>query len=169
MKYKVGDIVRVKTLERLKIELGPKLAAAGCHFDEDMKKYCGKIVTIDKITCLDNSIEKYLLYEDVIKWRFHQDFLEPFDGFRVGDDVWTVKRGKGVIHQCTHEPNRLFQVGFDAWSNRWCYPKLYNLIPTEKLYNEAILRKGRVLGCQWFIDQIIVETAIIFGTKGDDL
>lgn len=140
-KYAVGDVVRVKSFEQIKREF-PKLEANGVCFcthagKYDMSKFCGKLVTLkphkyDGLFTIEES-------NGGCNWA--DDFLEPFDGFRVGDTVWTVKRGKGkIIGNVYDNAERPFAVDFSVPNGiflRWHtydgihYPKLSNLIPTE--------------------------------------
>jgi hypothetical protein len=78
--------------------------------------------------------------------KFRETDLIPFDGFRVGDTVFTVKRGKGKIaskhitkggHESWKKP---FWVLFD--DGHETNPKKENLIPTESLYKEALNKTG---------------------------
>lgn len=75
-----------------------------------------------------------------------ENYIEPFDGFRIGDTVFTVKRGKGKIaskhitkggHESWKKP---FWVLFD--DGHETNPKKENLIPTESLYKEALNKTG---------------------------
>lgn len=58
VKYKVGDKVKVKSLDELKKTylydekeetVYEKKKYAGCHFIEPMQKYCGEIITIESV------------------------------------------------------------------------------------------------------------------------
>lgn len=72
---------------------------------------------------------------------FSENKVEPFDGFRVGDTVFTVKRGKGKIVADRESMPRRFKVVFEADKDHptiICrHPKLTNLIPTEAEYKAA--------------------------------
>ncbi len=70
---------------------------------------------------------------------FLEGSVAPFDGFRVGDTVWTVKRGKGVIRGMTtwsRKDTRSYAVFFDK--DGWYYPRNTNLIPTEAKYKYLV-------------------------------
>ena len=80
MKYKIGDKVRVKTWERLIKEYGLKedvdgeyilIKDKGAIFDEDMKKFCGKVVTIDNIIR-----DTYVIAEDDWYWVWTDEMFE---------------------------------------------------------------------------------------------
>ena len=81
MKYKVGDKVRVKTWERLVEEYDLEEDADGKYisikgkdaiFDEDMKKFCGKVVTINGILG-----DTYIIYEDEYEgWEWTDEMFE---------------------------------------------------------------------------------------------
>ena len=69
LKYKIGDKVRVKTWEKLvkeyglkENELGEYIPIRNVGFTEDMKDFCGKVVTIDCVIP-ENGI--YLIEEDI--------------------------------------------------------------------------------------------------------
>ncbi len=75
-----------------------------------------------------------------------ENYIEPFDGFRVGDTVFTVKRGKGKIVADRESMPRRFKVAFEADKDHptiICrHPKHFNLIPTEAKYKEALNKTG---------------------------
>ena len=79
MKYKIGDKVKVKTWERLVEEYGLKEIGFGEYipirnvdFIEDMKKFCGKVVTIDGIEKDDT----YTIAEDDWRWSWTDEMFE---------------------------------------------------------------------------------------------
>lgn len=80
--------------------------------------------------------------------KFNECDLEPFDGFRIGDEVWTLKRGKGKIVDEIIFPmstSRLFIVRFDG-EQKDRYPKPSNIL-TEAEYKEAKnLQTERIYG-----------------------
>ena len=77
-------------------------------------------------------------------------YIEPFDGFRVGDTVWSAKRGKGEIVAYNKSfdgssTKRVFVVKFDN-ENSGLFdvsrrPKLSNLFPTERKMIESLPQK----------------------------
>lgn len=104
--------------------------------------------------------------------------FEPFDGFRIGDTVWTVKRGKGkIIGNVYDNTKRPFAVDFSAplgSTLKWYtydgifYPKLTNLIPTEAKYKEAIkLQKITVVGESFL--EVAKSVAAAFGRTAEQL
>jgi len=79
LKYKVGDKVRVKTWERLVEEYGLKEDELGRHipiggrcFIEDLKEFCGKVVTIAGIVR-----NTYIIHEDEYDcWEWTDEMFE---------------------------------------------------------------------------------------------
>lgn len=119
-KYAVGDVVRRNNKQLIKCE----------------------------ITSVDQLCDKTHIYtlSDCGSARFSESMLITFDGFRVGDTVFTVKRGKGKIVADRESMPRRFKVVFDADKDHptiICrHPKTTNLIPTESLYKEALNKTG---------------------------
>lgn len=114
-KYSVGDVVRRNNKQLIKCE----------------------------ITSVDQLCDKTYIYtlSDCGSARFSESMLITFDGFRVGDTVWTAKRCKGKIIGDSQRTLRPFWVRFE---NDTCdrSPKLTNLIPTEAKYKEALNKTG---------------------------
>lgn len=78
LRYKIGDRVRVKTWERLVEEYGLRENKSGKYipmenidFIEDMKEFCGKIVTIDNIIK-----DTYVIAEDDWCWEWTDEMFE---------------------------------------------------------------------------------------------
>lgn len=130
-KYAVGDVVRRNNKQLIKCE----------------------------ITSVDQLCDKTHIYtlSDCGSARFSESMLITFDGFRVGDTVFTVKRGKGKIVADRESMPRRFKVVFDADKDHptiICrHPKLTNLIPTEAKYKEALNKTGYAFK----IDVAVVE------------
>lgn len=74
--------------------------------------------------------------------KFRETDLIPFDGFRVGDTVFTVKRGKGKIFAQNSHDDRQFGVRWEIDAPLYTFPKTTNLIPTEAKYKEALNKAG---------------------------
>ncbi len=130
-KYAVGDVVRRNNKQLIKCE----------------------------ITSVDQLCDKTYIYtlSDCGSAGFSESMLIPFDGFRIGDTVWTVKRGKGKIVADRESMPRRFKVVFEADKDHptiICrHPKLTNLIPTESKYKEALNKTGYAFK----IDVAVVE------------
>lgn len=93
MKYKVGDKVKVKEWDDLVAEFGTYKSGdvnSKVVFCWEMKKYCGKVVTISGITEQGN----YEIAEDkdALKWIFSEDVLLP-----VEKDTSWEKIKKGIM------------------------------------------------------------------------
>lgn len=79
MKYKVGDKVRVRQWDDMAKEFGfsgctkSNIDILGCLFTNNMKKFCGSVVTISNIA-RDNS--RYLIKEDDQNWYWTDDMFE---------------------------------------------------------------------------------------------
>ena len=76
MKYKVGDKVRVRQWDDMVKEFGELFSDIDrCLFKNEMKKYCGTVVTIEKVV---NEYERYLIEEDYKNWYWTDDMFEPY-------------------------------------------------------------------------------------------
>lgn len=80
MKYKVGDKVRVrqwddmaKEFRELSRDINIVKADDNCLFKNEMKKYCGTVVTIEKVI---NEYKRYLIAEDDQSWYWTDDMFE---------------------------------------------------------------------------------------------
>lgn len=82
MKYKVGDKVRVRQWDDMVKEFGELFSDISivkaddrCLFKNEMKKYCGTVVTIEKVV---NEYERYLIEEDYKNWYWTDEMFEPY-------------------------------------------------------------------------------------------
>nr|DAZ13778.1 MAG TPA: hypothetical protein [Caudoviricetes sp.] len=77
MKYKVGDKVRVRQWDDMVKEFGlynrKDIDIPSCTFVKDMRKYCGSVVTIHKLTCRDT---RYFIEEDDCGFFWTDDMFE---------------------------------------------------------------------------------------------
>ena len=78
LKYKIGDKVRVKAWERLVEEygleenkLGKYIRVRNINFIDDMKEFCGKVVTIERI-----EDDVYIIAEDDWYWAWTDEMFE---------------------------------------------------------------------------------------------
>ena len=77
MKYKVGDKVRIKSLEWYEAnECGGSLMCDGIVFHERMIKLCGKELTIDLVYTNDEGTSLYIMKETEIQWRFTDGMID---------------------------------------------------------------------------------------------
>lgn len=110
MKYKVGDKVRVRS--DLVVGENYKMkdeVRSSCGFVTDMKKFCGRIVTIESI--IGN--KRYLLEEDVEKWLWVDEMFEGLaeePEFHVYDTVKHEKYGLGTVIGVT---DHIIKIDFD--------------------------------------------------------
>lgn len=75
MKYKVGDKVRVRQWDDMVEEFGESAGSIdtpACSFEEDMRLYCGTIVTIKEV----KDDESYYIEEDNEDWFWTDDMFE---------------------------------------------------------------------------------------------
>jgi hypothetical protein len=83
MKYKVGDKVRIKSLDWYnanKDENG-RVYCDYIGFCKEMTKYCGKVLTIMTIGNQDiGSKQKYFMHETDCAWGFTDDMIEGLAG-----------------------------------------------------------------------------------------
>ena len=80
MKYKVGDKVRIKSLDWYKTAaFEGRVICDGLAFLEMMTEFCGKELTIDCIFT-DERGSGYIMKEPKIQWRFTDSMIEcPVD------------------------------------------------------------------------------------------
>ena len=93
-KFKVGDKVRVRSWESMEKEYGSDggYIQIPCVFCPGMKKYCGKVVTIKRVT----SSGRYLIYGDDHGWIFSEPMFEP-----------------GVFTETKHSPKKTTSTSTD--------------------------------------------------------
>ena len=77
MKYKVGDKVRIKSLEWYEANKGKYDAVYYCDFPfvKSMSQYCGKELTIDCIFT-DKRRSGYIMKETNIDWKFTDSTID---------------------------------------------------------------------------------------------
>jgi ribosomal protein L21E len=155
-KYAVGDVVRVD------------LKGVRTSNFMPCEDYQDKLFTIGAI---DREIHSFSddPYPDN-KCKFLEKYLMPFDGFRIGDTVWTEKRGKGRIVDETIfclDPERPFVVRFENEAKDRC-PKIYSMFPTEQKMKEARKGSGIVYQCPAipYNPALIRTTVCIFSDGG---
>ena len=77
MKYKVGDKVKIKSLDWYKANKCKGFVMCdGLAFIKDMTEYCGKELTIDSIYIDHNSKYEYTMKEPKIRWIFNEGMFE---------------------------------------------------------------------------------------------
>jgi len=77
MKYKVGDKVKIKSLDWYKANKCKGFVMCdGLAFIKDMTEYCGKELTIDSIYIDHNSKYEYTMKEPKIRWIFNDGMIE---------------------------------------------------------------------------------------------
>jgi hypothetical protein len=109
----------------------------------DVVRYNGKIATIDEVS---DTPPFFLvdIYGEGRVWALTSE-LSDFDGYKVGDTVWTLKRGKGKIVDNNRDggwsKTRDFFVRFESLIKD-VTPKTTNLIPTEAKHKEALDKTG---------------------------
>jgi len=76
MKYKAGDKVKIKDLGKIR-EIFPNefTYVNGVCFENDMERFCGKIVTIKKIETIFNR-QRYEIEEDEKKYSWTDNMIE---------------------------------------------------------------------------------------------
>ena len=116
MEYKVGDKVKVRTWEDMKKEFGLDCfynIKCRCTFLEDMKEYCGKIVTIK--SSRNSADDKYRIYgikEDGGWWSWSNDMFEDISKtnkptnkffFKKDKTIYYDKDGKRYVVKCCED------------------------------------------------------------------
>ena len=81
MKYKIGDKVRIKSLDWYETnECNGHVMCDRLAFLDTMVEWCGKELTIDFVYDYDNGISGYVMKEPKIQWIFTDDMIEgPVD------------------------------------------------------------------------------------------
>lgn len=88
MKYKVGDLVRVRS------DLVVDGRYGSCRFAHEMAKFKGKVVTIASVL---EKLNNYRIEEGGFYWT--DEMLEPIEEFNVGDVVYTQEGEKMIIKE----------------------------------------------------------------------
>lgn len=100
--------VRIEDLEKL-----PKYAIG------DVVRANGKITIIESVGTLQGVITYGVCG---VAWALTEDNINPFDGFQIGDRVWTPKRGFGLVTDLTTSKKRPYRVCFDADGEGFGFP-----------------------------------------------
>lgn len=163
MEYRLGDKVKVRTFNGVICHISPALEKYHVRTEnngvilvdeselEKLPNYAvGDVVRLvnphnkkEEIVSI-SSVEGLLYaFHEKGKGLFSEQYVIPFDGFRIGDTVWTAKRGKGtIVLGGTHDPERPHCVNYDDGKYPKCvYPKLSNLFPTERKMLESLPKK----------------------------
>ena len=163
MKYKVGDKVRVR-----------KDLKAGSFYGEDsflvdMKKYSGKIMTVDKITYKN----KYKLKEDFGHYYWTDEMLEDAEGINIivdGDKVIAEKGNNVGIAKCSPEDEFDIFTGARIALDRLeeeCKP--YSWLKEGMRYYYPHVSTNRLYDCFQYdndeIDKILISRGLVFKTK----
>ena len=104
MKYKVGDKIRIKSLDWYNENndgsgiLSYKIS--GIPFTSEMAEYCGSIVTIDKAEAARNSHlgDRYIIKEDDGDWAWHEKMFEGLVEEETYDFLKTDKPNKPSLN-----------------------------------------------------------------------
>ena len=172
LKYKVGDKVRIKSLDWYNENRDPKhgfvFFGNGICFYSHMSKYCGKTMTISEIVdccyvmaeCVyDNCNWTDKMIEELV-----EEATEPELKFKVGDKVITDTNMKGKIIEVVEEG--WYRVEFEPYNG---IPQPNGVVPEEsislveeetliKLTGEAIKNNEMVVS----IDEWILPEGYIF-------
>ena len=93
-KFRVGDKVKVRSWDSMKKEYGTDgcgCIKVPCVFTPEMKKFCGKVVTITHVT-----VNGHYLIDKERGWTFSNEMLEP-----------------GVIAETKHSPKKAISTSSD--------------------------------------------------------
>lgn len=114
MKYKVGDIVRIREWDDMVSEFGiDKVGDINCgssYFVSHMKKYCGSSMTIASV---ENNY--YIMKEDDEKWQWVDNMLLPDKRFSKAD----LKDGM-MVETADHEKYLFIGGSFRNVNNEFC-------------------------------------------------
>ena len=77
-RYAVGDIVRVKTLDELRRDLGEAMETP-CHFVEEMYEFCGQCLEVIGVYDVHDKGENfYYALQGGDSWNFDECVLDDF-------------------------------------------------------------------------------------------
>ena len=77
-RYAVGDIVRVKTLDELRRDLGEAMETP-CHFVEEMYEFCGQCLEVIGVYDVHDKGENFCYaLQDGDRWSFDECVLDDF-------------------------------------------------------------------------------------------
>ena len=135
MKYKVGDKVRIKSLDWYNENATSDFGDIDCGampFMNDMIEYCNKIVTISNVNYKD---EYYEIEEDVAANGWTDDMIERLveETKRLGQEVGE-KIGEVIVDYLDNKEQNKGEIsdGYHTFNELYEYRKLYN----AALFNE---------------------------------
>ena len=103
MKYKVGDKVRVRQWDDMVKEFGEWAGAIDtpeCSFEEEMRLYCGTIVTIKEVKNNDS----YYIEEDDKDWFWTDEMFEPYEVKKTRPVLFNKEAFDRLVKQLNKEP-----------------------------------------------------------------
>ena len=169
MKYKVGDKVRIKSLDWYNENKGKDgYVDAGLIFDKNMSRWCGKTMTILKVyqTCYameEDYISQFFLTDEMIEGLVEedcpQDFIEKYckscgtqrcdrtkeflDGCPHYNEYMSIKQNNAVEEDTKPEPK--FKVGEIVYSKTWQRDVIIlDILP------DGVYKVGDKHGLGWF-------------------
>lgn len=99
MKYKVGDKVKIKSLDWYKANKCKGFVMCdGLAFIKDMTEYCGKELTIDSIYIDHNSKYEYTMKEPKIRWIFNEGMFEGLADDNSQDKMVSLEKACDMLY-----------------------------------------------------------------------
>jgi len=115
MKYKVGDKVKIRSWDSMAKEYG-----TDCNgdikiphfFNRDMKKYCGRVMTICDMRPATIGHGYVYFLEDAAGWRFGEEMFEPTSQtiviYRKDNEVIALDKSTGKMNKAICSPEDEF-------------------------------------------------------------
>ena len=118
MKYKVGDKVKIKSLDWYKANKCKGFVMCdGLAFIKDMTEYCGKELTIDSIYIDHNSKYEYTMKEPKIRWIFNEGMFEGLADNNSQDKMVSLEKACDMLYAMlsTQDINDYYYVTAPAY------------------------------------------------------
>lgn len=118
MKYKVGDKVKIKSLDWYKANKCKGFVMCdGLAFIKDMTEYCGKELTIDSIYIDHNSKYEYTMKEPKIRWIFNEGMFEGLADDNSQDKMVSLEKACDMLYAMlsTQDINDYYYVTAPAY------------------------------------------------------
>ena len=176
-KFKVGDKVTIRSWNDMEKEYGTDFGGnikVPRLFNKDMKKYCGRVMTISSVRPTFSGEGYTYFLNDAEVWRFSEEMFEESKGkkpliiiYQDGRNVVALDKitGKKGIARCNPEDKFDFYIGADLAYDRLRERK--KPVKPDKVYN------GKVCcifsDCGWFTKGRIysVVNGVLHDDEGD--
>ncbi len=112
MKYKVGDKVKIKSLDWFNTtRCGGPVICDGFVFLEFMSEYCGKELTIDYIYTDSKGKQAYIMKETNTAWRFTDSMIECIVDAEPQEKMVSLEKVEEWLYKNFYESYNLNDCG----------------------------------------------------------